>query len=85
MQPRLLESFMMEPGLTQSGDTVAALPRTEMFALLLVGFVVLAFTVAAWSAWREERRQAEAEVRSAIRHRAAETPDEAEELITSSV
>jgi hypothetical protein len=85
MQPRLLESFVMEPGLAQGGDTVAGLPRTEVFALLVVAFVVLAFTVAAWSAWREERRQAEAEVRSGIRHRAAETPDEPEELVISPV
>lgn len=67
------------------GDAVAGLPRTEVFALLIVGLVVLTFTVAAWSAWREDRRRAQDEVKSAIRHRATETSDEAEELVPSPV
>lgn len=86
MRPHLLEGFVvMATELTQNGDTVAGLPRTEVLALLVVGLVLLAFMVAAWSAWREERRRAEADVGSAVHLRGTQLADETEPLITGPV
>ena len=45
-------TFMLNIGL------VAALPRTEVFSLTMVGLVALAFIVAAWRSFREDRLRA---------------------------
>lgn len=34
------------------------LPRTEVFSLIMIGVVLLAFAAAAWRSWREERHAA---------------------------
>lgn len=85
---RLPEIVSTGPAVAGRGDAVAGLPRTEVFALIIVGLVVLAFTCAAWRAWRAERRRAQDAAMVTIRHSAGTQHDpqhEAAELVTSAV
>jgi hypothetical protein len=58
-------------------QTVAGLPRTEVFSLIIVALVAAAFTVAAVTAWRREHqaaRRSQAAAEAARRDAGARQP-----------